>query len=47
MEAVLVALNDGKPLTPEEYLTTLKKLNWTPNVRYLQDEKPAATETGK
>jgi hypothetical protein len=39
MESVLVALNDGKPLTPEEYLETLKKLDWSPNVRSLQDRK--------
>lgn len=39
MESVLVALNDGKPLTPEEYLETLKKLDWSPNVRSLQDGK--------
>jgi hypothetical protein len=47
MESVLVALNHGKPLTPEEYLTTIKELNWIPNVRYLQDEKPAAEAIGK
>ena len=37
MESVLVALNGGNTLTPEEYLVTLKKLDWSPNVRYLQD----------
>ncbi|MES2462263.1 MAG: quinate 5-dehydrogenase [Armatimonadota bacterium] len=47
MEAVLVALNDGKPLTPEEYLTTLKKLEWTPNIRHLQDDRPGTSEPGK
>jgi len=36
MEAVLVALNNGKQLSAEEYLATLKKLDWTPNVRHLE-----------
>ncbi|MBC8102702.1 MAG: quinate 5-dehydrogenase [Cytophagales bacterium] len=36
MEAVLVALNNGETLTEPEYLATLQKLHWTPNVRTLQ-----------
>jgi len=35
MEAVLVALNGGRSLTAEEYLASLRKLDWTPNVRHL------------
>ncbi len=45
MESVLVALNDGKPLTPDEYLATLTKLDWSPNIRYLQDDKPGISVT--
>jgi hypothetical protein len=47
MESVLVALNEGKSLTPEEYLDTLKKLDWKPNVRYLQDETVPTEIAGK
>lgn len=32
MEAMLVALNGGKEMQPEEYLAMLKKLDWKPNV---------------
>ena len=32
MEAMIVAVNDGKPLTEADYLDTLKKLDWKPNV---------------
>lgn len=32
MEAMLVALNGGKELQPEEYLKLLKQLDWKPNV---------------
>ena len=32
MEAMLVALNGGKEMQPEEYLALLKKLDWKPNV---------------
>ena len=36
MEAVLVALSGGKTLSEDDYLKTLRELNWTPNVRVLQ-----------
>ena len=32
MEAMLVAINGGKELQPEEYLALLQKLDWKPNV---------------
>ena len=35
MEAMLVALNGGKELQPEEYLKLLKQLDWKPNVMTL------------
>lgn len=47
MEAVLVALNGGKQLSPEEYLATLKKLGWTPNVLYLNDTEPVGLSAVK
>ena len=37
IEGVLVALNGGKTLTPEEYLETLQKLGWTPHIQRLQE----------
>ncbi len=42
MEAILVALNNGKPLSEAEYLGLLKKLSWTPNVRDLSGSSPDA-----
>jgi hypothetical protein len=42
MEAVLIALL-GKPplaLTPQDYLSTLKELGWTPNVQQLNPAPP-------
>jgi hypothetical protein len=35
MEAVIVALHGGRELSPDEYLETLRRLNWTPTVREL------------
>jgi hypothetical protein len=32
MEAMLVAINGGKEMQPEEYLAMLQKLDWKPNV---------------
>jgi hypothetical protein len=32
MEAVLVALNGGQEMAPEEYLASLRRLDWQPNV---------------
>jgi hypothetical protein len=43
MEGVLVALNGGRPLEPDAYLDTLKRLGWTPNVRRLNSEKESGT----
>lgn len=42
MEALLVALNDGKSLSEEAYLKTLRELGWKPNVRELSGR---STET--
>ena len=39
MEAVLVAANDGKPLSEAEYMARLRELGWTPSVRNLQQGK--------
>ena len=39
MEAVLVAANNGKPLSETEYMARLKELGWTPSVRDLQQGK--------
>ena len=36
LEGVFVALNDGKPLTPDEYLTFLRRLDWKPDVQRLE-----------
>ncbi len=36
MEGVLIALNGGRALKPEEYFQTLQKLGWSPNVQPLQ-----------
>jgi hypothetical protein len=41
MEGVLVALNDGKPLTEEGYRAMLERLEWEPTVQRLQAERPA------
>lgn len=38
MEGVLVALNDGRPLSGAEYGRMLERLEWTPTVEYLQGE---------
>ena len=35
MEAMIVAVNDGRALTEQDYLETLKKLDWKPNVMEL------------
>jgi hypothetical protein len=40
MESVLVALNDGKQMSPDEYLAMLKRLDWQPNVRPLGNPAP-------
>lgn len=37
MEAMIVAVNDGRALTEADYLDTLKKLDWKPNVMELAD----------
>ncbi len=39
MEAVLVAANNGNPMTETEYLARLQELNWTPSVRKLSADK--------
>jgi len=35
LEGVLVALNDGKPLTEDGYRTMLERLDWEPNIEQL------------
>lgn len=39
MEALLVALHDGRHLSPEEYMASLRELNWSPTVRYLREKR--------
>ncbi len=37
LEGVFVALHGGRTLAPEEYLETLRRLAWTPDVQRLQE----------
>lgn len=39
MEALCVAANDGKEMTPEAYAETLRKLGWKPTVKVLSVER--------